>query len=349
MASRTTIEDLREAVRLAALATTGVTGVVEEMHRHIASGPAVLGQPLALPARLVTGVAYGSVRGVTRLVGKSIDRLLLELAPAFGEHAPGPTEEAVRAALNGVLGDWLVETKSPLAIPMTLRQPTTGDRSRIAVFVHGSSMNDRHWRWGGHDHGELLAREHGWAPVYVHYNTGLPIAENGRLLAEALEAVADAERIAIIGHSMGGLVARMACHVADTDGGRAWRPRLVTLVTLGSPHLGSPLERGGHILDRILPLTGYSAPLARLGKLRSAGITDMRWGLDVPLPEGVACWAIAAGEDRLVPRASAHGPFPAARCTVVSGTSHLDLLGSREAYATIVRALEGEATDDALR
>jgi pimeloyl-ACP methyl ester carboxylesterase len=332
---RKNADDLREAVRLLAKATTGVTGVVEEMHRHIASGPAVLGQPLALPARLITGLAYGNVRGWTRFVAWTVDRVLQQLAPLLGESTPGPEREAVVSALNGVLGDWLAETRSPLAIQMQLHTGEVGPR--VVVMVHGSSMNHRSWRCKGHDHGESLSRDLGWSPVYVDYNSGLPIAENGRLLAERLEVFAGAEAIAIIGHSMGGLVARRAVQAAET-GGRAWRGKLRRIVTLATPHRGAPLERGGSFVEGILPLTGYSAPFARLAGIRSAGITDLRHGVDIPLPEGVACHAIAAGNDLLVPLASAHGPCPAAFCSVVPGASHVDLLGSAEAYESILRA-----------
>ena len=330
-------DDLREAVRLLVEATTGVTDVVEEMHRRIGSGPAVLGKPLALPTRVITGVAYGSVRGVTRLVGETLDALLAKLAPFLGASAPGPERAALLAVLNGVLGDWLAETGSPLAIPMRIVRD--GDGPRVVVLIHGSSMHEGQWSWHGHHHGEALARDAGWSTAAVSYNTGLPVLENGRQLANALEVLAGAEEIAIVAHSMGGLVARAACQVAEADE-RAWRKKLRTLVFLGTPHRGSPIERAGNLVDVLLPLTGYSAPLARLGKIRSAGVTDLRHGLDIPLPEGVACHAIAAGKDFLVPVESAHGPVPAARCTTLPGINHLDLLGNTDVYAVILRALE---------
>ncbi len=189
-------------------------------------------------------------------------------------------------------------------------------------------MNDRQWQRRGHDHGEALARDHGFVPVYVLYNSGLSIAENGRLLAERLEELSGLAEIALLGHSMGGLVARSACHQAELAG-LAWRKRLSSLVTLGSPHLGAPLERYGSLLESLLPISSYSAPLARLGRSsqrrRHGSASRPRpssaRGRRMPRDRGRA--------DRLVPIASAHGAFPRASCSVVPGANHLDLLEPR--------------------
>jgi pimeloyl-ACP methyl ester carboxylesterase len=223
----------------------------------------------------------------------------------------------------------------------------------------------------------VLAAEAGCTPLYLHYNSGLHISTNGRLLADRLEALVEAwpvplEEIVILGHSMGGLVARSACHQAQARGD-AWPQRLTKMVFLGSPHLGAPLERGGHWIDVILGASPYSAAFARLGKLRSAGITDLRHGslLDadwaaatgaatpvrVPLPEHVACYAIAgslgseAGAlrekllgDGLVPLASALGRhrlksralnFAPDHTWVAQGMNHLDLLDRAEVLAQL--------------
>jgi hypothetical protein len=146
------------------------------------------------------------------------------------------------------------------------------------------------------------------------------------------------------------------------------------MVFLGTPHHGSPLERGGNWVDMLLGVSPYSAPLARLGKIRSAGVTDLRYGnvieqhwqgrdrfefgedrrSPVPLPEGVACYAIAgvagtgkAGElagDGLVPADSAIGShpdpalslrFPPEHVWIGDGLMHLDLLDSSAVYDTV--------------
>ena len=172
----------RGAGRLAVEATLGVMELVEEMHRTIASGPAVLGKPLERPASFVTGAVYGTIRGVTRLVGDGIDAALAQLEPLLGEG----DNRAVLAALNGVLGDYLLESKNPLAIDMSLRAslPAT---NKVVVLIHGSSMNDAQWNRNGHDHGAALAKDLGFTPVYAHYNSGLHVSTNGRELSAQLD------------------------------------------------------------------------------------------------------------------------------------------------------------------
>ena len=120
--TRNHLHDLRGASRLAVDATRSVTDLVEAMHLTIGGGPAMLGRPLLVPTRAITGLVYGSIRGVTRLVGAGVDRALVQLAPLVPEDAPGPRREAVLAVLNGVLGDHLSETGNALAIQMELRQ-----------------------------------------------------------------------------------------------------------------------------------------------------------------------------------------------------------------------------------
>jgi hypothetical protein len=348
--------DLRGFARLATQATAGLADLVEAMHHTIAR-PVGRGQP---PGRTrgLTGLVYKSVRGVTRLVGGGLDVLLAQLKPTLAGRASSPQREAVLAALNGVMGDYLVASDNPLAIPMRLRRegrplvletaalaaaiPHRG--GKLAVLVHGLCLNDLHWHRAGHDHGAVLARALGYTPLYLHYNTGLHTSTNGRALAGLLEVLLEqwphrVEDLVIVAHSMGGLVARSACHygaAVDHD----WPRRLTKLAFLGTPHHGAPLERGGNWVDVILDATPYAAPFARLGKIRSAGITDLRYGnvLDdhwqgrdrfahapdtrrfVPLPKGVRSYAIAAttgkkrGDlrdrvlgDGLVPVASALG------------------------------------------
>ena len=309
--------DLRGAVRLATDATAGLTGLVEAMHERIARLPGF--SPTAQAGRTtgITGLVYKTVRGVTRVAGGSIDALLGLLGPVLGTGRDSPEREAVVAALNGVLGDYLVTTANPLATSMSLRVagPAT---VRVVVLAHGLCMNDRQWLHGGHDHGAALHRDLGFTPVYLRYNTGQHISVNGRALAQQLDRLlaswpVPVQRLVLLGHSMGGLVSRSAVHYA-TNAGQAWTAQLTDMVFLGTPHHGAPLERAGNWVDIVLGATPYAAPFARLGKIRSAGITDLRHGnlvdedwlgrdrfvrtadrrQPVPLPGSVRCFTVAA-------------------------------------------------------
>ncbi|MHB8798398.1 MAG: PGAP1-like alpha/beta domain-containing protein [Thermoanaerobaculia bacterium] len=350
---------LRGLGRLAAEATLGVTELVEAVHLTISAGPAPLGAPQAAATKSgIAGLVYGSVRGATRLVGSGVDAALARLAPLLGDLPPSPRREALVAVLNGVLGDHLEASGNPLAIPMRLRRngkdledgpdpgtaiPPDGPRD-VVLMVHGLCMNDAGWCRDGHDHGTTLERDLGLAAVHVVYNSGRHVSTNGRELAMLLESRFGAGSVppggmTIVAHSMGGLLARSALHFA-AGAAHAWPRLLGAIVFLGTPHHGAPMERLGNLVQAALGASPWSLPFGRLGKIRSAGITDLRHGdlleedragddrfarhsdsrHPVPLPGGVPCFAVAGtkskgtggAEDRLpgdglVPVASALG------------------------------------------
>ena len=326
------LADIRGLTRLAVDATTGTTDLVESVHSTIAGS---LSRPRGAArgrTRGITGLVYWCIRGVTRLVGVGSDVLLARLTAKLGEQKSSRGREAVLAATNGVLGDYLAASGNPLAIPMSLRRDgrplllekqalaaAIPERSgKLVVLAHGLCMNDLQWHRRDHDHGAALARDLGYTPLYLHYNSGLHVSINGRAFAGLLAALVaewpqPVEEIVILAHSMGGLLTRSACHLGTRDG-HGWLRHLRKIVFLGTPHHGAPLERGGNWVDIALEATPYAAPFARLGKIRSAGITDLRHGnlLDedwaerdrfehapdtrrsVPLPHGVPCFTAAA-------------------------------------------------------
>jgi len=391
--------DLRGVNRLTIAGIAGVVDLVEAMHQQIASVPGLLAKPRRDRTSGITRLVYRSIHGVIGLVGHGLDALLAQFEPLLGERSTWPGREPLLAALNGVLGDYLAASNNPLAITMQLRRdgaalpierellaaaiPEAG--GKLLVLLHGLCMSDVQWKRKGHDHGAALARDLDYTPVYLHYNSGLHVSTNGQAFAEQLESLvknwpAPVTELVLIGHSMGGLVVRSACHYG-AQAKHEWLLRLDKVVFLGTPHHGAPLERGGNWVDILLSSTAYSAPMARLGKIRSAGITDLRYGnlvdedwhkhdrfarsgdrrVPVPLPEDVACFAIAASTgksagdlpdlllgDGIVPLESALGHHANAKLAidfkpshqwVAYGTHHLDLLNRPEVYAHIKRWL----------
>jgi pimeloyl-ACP methyl ester carboxylesterase len=325
----TTLHDvLKGTSTMAADATVGLIDLVEHMHATIERRPRAFGSTQRAATGGATGLVYKALRGATRTVGRGLGAGLGSLGPLFQDLEPRPGLETFAGVLNGVYGDYLERTANPLAIEMRLRrQGRPIDMAQLGpadvtgkalVLVHGLCLTDLQWLRDGHDHGASLAAEFGYTPLYLHYNSGLHVSINGRGLARLLEELTDRwpvplEELVIVGHSMGGLVARSACHYGRLEH-HTWLRRLRALLFLGAPHHGAPLERGGNKLDFLLDLSPYSAPFTRLGKARSAGITDLRYGnlrdedwqgqdrfglgsdrrQPVRLPDGVACYAAAA-------------------------------------------------------
>jgi pimeloyl-ACP methyl ester carboxylesterase len=323
--------DLRGAGRLVVDAVVEVTDLVESLHRTIVTVAGILPGEKQPRSGGLTGVAYDGVRKVTRMVGVSVDAALERLAARLDDWGPSSRRDIVVGAVNGVVGDYLAATNNPLAISMhlrwdghrirrvddALRDAVRKANGRIVLMLHGSSATEHLWTRDGHNHGEALADELGVLPIHVRYNSGLHISENGAELSKMLETfIAEFDvpiELTLLAHSMGGLVARSAYRDGD-QGGAAWPESVARLICLGTPHHGSHLERYGNHVDNLLELTPYSAPFARLGRIRSAGVTDLRYGNvshkdwegrdrfqmtadprhPVPLPTGVDCYTIAA-------------------------------------------------------
>ena len=296
--------DLRGLAKLATQATVGVTKIAEGVTQSVWS---TLGAPSGKAkdqTRGITGLVYKSIQSVAELVGKGTESLLTSLQPLLDKidldsNAPQESapREAVLAALNGVMGDRLVESDNPLATPMTLRfknevlnWEAMPDKAlltgKVLIVIHGLCMNDLQWSVQVDEktvnHAETLAAKLGYTPIYVRYNTGLHTSQNGQTLSNQLELLSalwpvPLTEISVLVHSMGGLVTRSAVHAAQRSQ-RQWVKKLKNIVFLGTPHHGAPLEKAGNWIDVLLGVTPYSAPFKRLVELRSSGITDLRFG-----------------------------------------------------------------------
>jgi pimeloyl-ACP methyl ester carboxylesterase len=244
----------------------------------------------------ISRAVYTGVGGAFGLAGRAVDGALARRSASEERTlSTKPAGAAVIAVLNGLRGDVLEQRGSELAEPVSVRAKGAVVRpSEIAaafpeatgwpvVFVHGLFETEFAWRFGGREpYGARLARDLGCTPVFVRYNTGRHISENGRSLADLLEAVVGAwpvevEKLALVGHSMGGLVARSACHGA-AERGDEWVQKVRHIVSLGSPNAGAPLEQAVHLLSAGLAALPETKPFAGFLRRRSSGIRDMRGG-----------------------------------------------------------------------
>jgi pimeloyl-ACP methyl ester carboxylesterase len=337
------LSDIQGLGQLVVDATLGITNMVETMHHTVLHLPKPLGKVRSGPPPGLHGVVYkglqgssalvyGLVRRVTSAVGHGLDSAVEHLHP---ERDPAHSSRARTVAvsiLNGVLGDHMQAHGNPLTLGMTWRRDgqvlevsraalaaTIAQPSgKILVMLHGHCMNELQWQRNGHNHGAVLSAANGYTPMYLRYNTGLHISKNGRALAHMLEQLVAqwptaVQEICVVGYSMGGMVARSAFHY----GGKArhtWVQYVHKLFFVGTPQHGSMVEQAGNLIDKALEVSPYSHALSRLGKIRSAGTTDLRHGNLIDedwaghdrfahardrrqlsqLPANVKCYAIAA-------------------------------------------------------
>jgi PGAP1-like protein len=377
-----------------------LTVTTQQIHRAVARrglGSVLPRQIRVLQDSLTTGV-YSLVRAGIAIVGTATATALDSLEPTRTARPWTSTPRGRRLAgmLNGAVGDHLHDRYRLLASPMRVRvdgadvEPDTAvlhghypaAAPRIVVLVHGVIETEEWWsgparaRAGDRsaiceDFGTRLARDLGCSSVHVRYNSGRHISDNGSDLADLLDELIEAwpvpaRELALVGHSMGGLVARSALHQAFARD-HAW-PRITRhLVCLGSPLTGAPLERAANTVTAVLRGFDESAPIAALLAGRSAGIKDLRYGSlhrqdwhgrdpdavhrehqhPYQPPDGAEHCNVAATiarapgplgykiGDVLVPTASALSQTPPARTRLIPGLTHRDLLTHDEVYAQL--------------
>ncbi len=296
-----------------ALAAGGT--LVKELHEGIASRAFTALGSAAEPVRVVhdsvSRAAYAGVRGGLRSLARGGTELAgrrSELTRGADQDQPGldsrPMASVVVGAVNGLYGDHLHARGNGLAQPMSFRRqavevPLDPDEladafpeasDRLVVFVHGLCETESAWwlRARGVEvsdrraYGERLQQELGFTPLYLRYNTGLHISDNGRQLAALLEQLlhgwpSTVRELVLVGHSMGGLVARSACHYAEAED-LAWAKAVRHVFCLGTPHLGADLEKGANALSWALGRLPETRALATFLNARSIGIKDLRYG-----------------------------------------------------------------------
>jgi hypothetical protein len=310
-------EFIRTTGRLVGDVLAGGVGVVRDVHRAVADRWFGVAGPVAWPARaLHNGIAggvyaiVGTAHALAPRVGSAVAAGVVAGVTTGGvgsgalPRADASRARLVLAAVNGLWGDRISDRYPALAIPMTvrcqgadvalttdgLRTGQPGATSRLAVFVHGLCEDDRSWvpsPRGQHadaqtEYGSLLRRDLGYTPVFVRYNTGQRVSDNGRRLAALMGELVDrwpvpVDEVVFVGHSMGGLVVRAACHYGRSSGD-AWVRTVRHVFCLGTPHLGAPLEKGANAAAWLLSRLPETAPMANVLNLRSVGVKDLRYG-----------------------------------------------------------------------
>lgn len=358
---------------------TAVSGRVHSVLDRALGGPAV-------GHRVHDGIATGVYAGIG--LGLKAASKALRGADHLGL---GPRIEAtprgrfVVSAVNGLIGDKLIADGSPLAIEIAVRRdgrdvpltpaglakayPDAADA--IVVFLHGLCETENYWdrrsrprRDDGSStasYGTRLAADEGWTPVFVRANTGQSLAEAGVDLSALLSRLVEAwptevRRIALVGHSMGALIARAACAVSlGVD--EPWTAKVTDIVTLGAPHTGSPVERTIARGVRVASRAPELLPLANFFEQRSVGVLDLHDGMpeDTAAVPNARYHLVAATlskspkhpvaatiGDYLVQYTSAVGllpggveMFPGADVLHVPGADHFDLLNHDDVYTAL--------------
>ena len=275
---------------------------VGSMHRVIAGGVfrmlrPVLGSSVDSARMVHDAISEGAYNSIAAALDAG--RSAAEYAPWSEGRAPSQTHRGavLLGILNGLIGDELETAGSPLTTDMSIRvggRPVALDAEslydgfpdaggHVVVFLHGLMESEFAWALGDQPtYGERLTGDLGATEVQVRYNTGRHISENGRALADLLDALVllwptPVTRLTLIGHSMGGLVVRSACHTADQRGDY-WTGLVSETVCLGTPHLGAPLARGVHLATNALRRTPVTRPIGSLLRRRSAGVRDLFHG-----------------------------------------------------------------------
>ena len=397
-------EEIAALGELAGEAAAGATRQIHEMHTGIAGRVWSRVGPVSLPVRVAHDrIAHGAytaagelTRSVVRAGAHAASRAQSSDAPSIER---SPAGRLVVSALNGAFGDMLTRRHNALALRMAVRQrgrdldlsraelraAYPNAKPRLAVFVHGLCETDDAWMLGAGRHvpyGHRMEIELGYTPVYLRYNSGRHISENGRELAALLERLVanwhePVHEVVLIGHSVGGLVARSACHYGA---GTTCVDKVRHVFTLGTPHRGAPLEQAANAASVALARLPETRPLARAMNLRSAGIKDLRYGYltdecwmdqdcdaflrntsrEIPFPPTTRHYFICATLTReadapagriigdllvLQPSAWAHEGrgrrmrFPIEHYHHLGGANHFDLLNHPAIYAQMRRCL----------
>jgi pimeloyl-ACP methyl ester carboxylesterase len=306
--TRATVDDWRDLGDLLALATERLTSPVEGIHDAIADRWFRLAGSAAAPAQRAYRAATAGIYRSIRLAGAAVGAAIGFGAAMADKRAPlrplgrSTVGSGIQAVGNALWGDELEPKRGDPRAELGLRSSegeligldavTLGrafpePTSRLVVLLHGLGETERCWQSLTVDGNTaiglagVLAAD-SFTPLLVRYNSGRHVSDNGLALATLIDEITHnwpvpVGEIALVGNSMGGLVARSSVH-AGRSAEHHWVGKTSHIATLGSPHLGAPLEKGANVISWGLRLAPESRPLGVFLNQRSAGIKDLRFG-----------------------------------------------------------------------
>lgn len=269
--------------------------------------------------------------------------------------------------LNGALGDQLAARFDPRTIQMSFRRGghdvavtdlgLTEPRQKTVIYIHGLMGDELIWQTGFQDapgsrrYGPRLAEETHSRALYLRFNSGLHLSENGRelhrLLTELVTTWPDTiGELVLVGHSMGGLIIRSAGYYgqlkvkseelkvaatasAATKGNQLstfnsqlltekapWLAHLRSIFLIGTPNDGSWLEQNSHFTARLLERINLFPTrfLSKALNQRSNGIKDLRYSVLVDED-----WQDAHANDLTPPRTPVP-PLPGVQYHILMGS-----------------------------
>lgn len=270
-------------------------------------------------------LAHGWVIGLQSLTGAWQRSESARLAPQQAPGGPGDIAARPAPGLRSALAAWAGESLASvrsfvLWMPWLGNSPlpSGSDGRRVpVVLIHGFLCNRAVWRpmaaW-------LAARGHAveslnLEPPFAGIDDYVPAVEQA---VERLRARTGAERVALIGHSMGGIAIRAWLR-------RHGAARVAAVVTLGSPHRGTWSARHavGRNVAQMRPENPWLADLARS---------------ETPALRRLFTVILSLHDNIVMPQATQ--TLDDARIVVLEGLGHVQLAQHRAVRPPVAEALE---------
>jgi pimeloyl-ACP methyl ester carboxylesterase len=191
-------------------------------------------------------------------------------------------------------------------------------RRHPVILLHGFAMNRTNWVWLG----RRLARR-GLGPLYgTSYFSPQSVRRSAEHLARFIERVRareSAERVDIVAHSLGGVVAR---YYIECLGGA---PQVGRVITIGSPHLGTRVAHFGLFIPSALETCAGSPLFSELGPPRAR--------------DGIEYTSVWSRADAIIEPPESSSIAPVGHDCVFDDLGHLSLLLSPRVLAAVADRL----------